>query len=326
MQRFNANAKLAVVLAAFVLSFTTFVSFINAGFDPEKVNWAKWAIDVATNEAITFVMMFLGETFYISYITQKPHGKYQEAADSYDAEYALVKDNTQYFGQYLKIRHDNEIKTADIKYLVSHRIDNPISILKLDLEDVHHLAKPYQKEIDGEIVNFKSYSKKQLKVIRYVLSGNVVVRRVPKIYYLDKYNNKTTYSEYQQAGRIDDEIRLAKGVGRAAKGLSMAMISALAVGLTVNSLKDAGDVETWYVLATRLTSAIGGFYAGCRNSFHVNEIQCRSLSLKKNMLMDYGKFLQDHPNYFLLTDEEAEAKEAVETAIEKEAIAHETGA
>lgn len=324
--KLNTNARLSIAVAFLVLGMTTFVSFVNAGFDASKVDWVKWAIDVATNEAISFVMMFLGETFYISYTTQKANGKFQTAVAEYDGALSLVKGQTQYFGQYLKLRHENEVKTVDVKYLVNHRIDNALNILKLDLNEVPKLAKPYKKQIGGETLNFKSYSRKQRKIIRFVLGGGVTVKRVPKIYYLDKYNNKSNLTEYQQAGRIEEEIRVTKGVGRAVKGISMAMISALAVGLTVNSLKNAGDVETWYVLATRLTAAIGGFYAGCRNSFQVNEIQCRSLSLKKNMLSDYAIFLKDHPGYFTLTDEEAEAKEAVENIEREEPVYEQTSA
>ena len=308
----GTNGKIALAVAVFVVFITTFVSFVDAGFDPSQINWADWAVKVAMNEAIAFVMMFAGETFYVSYCTTKEDGKYQTYLSDYLDKRALIIEDTQYFGQYLRMVHNRETKDADLNYLIDHGIENAKRILMLDIHDIPHLKNPYSKTLDdGTKLEFKSYTKAQIKIIKYVLEGGVVVKRMPKAFYLDKDNKTAGLSDYQQAGHIADEIRIVKGFGRVSKALSMVLVSALFAGITVKEFANGADAQTWYNLVSRLVAAGGGFWAGCRNSFNVNEIECRAFSLKTTMLSEYRKFLDSKPGFFKVTDEEVEAVEAV---------------
>lgn len=312
MKNIGTNGKIALAVSFVVLAVTTFVSFVDAGFDPTKINWIDWLAMMAMNEAIAFVMMFAGETFYISYCSTKEDGKYQSSLSNYLDAREAVGDKTEYLGQYLRAVHDSEVRNADLNYLIDHGIENAKRVLLLDIQDIPKLKNPFKKVLaDGTVIELKSYTKAQIKTIRHVLEGGVNIRRMSKAFYLDKDNKTSGSTDYQQAGHIGDEIKIVKGVGRIAKALSLVMISALMAGITVKEFADGADAQTWYNLVSRITAAIGGFWAGCRTSFHVNEIECRALSLKTTMLSEYAKFIAEKPDHFKMTDEEFEASEAV---------------
>ena len=318
----GTNGKIALAVAVAVLAVTTFVSFVDAGFDPTQISWMDWLVKVAINEAIAFVMMFAGETFYISYCTTREDGKYQARLSEYLAKREAVGDDTQYLGQYLRMVHEKESRNANLNYLVDHGIENARKVLLLDIHDIPKLRDPFKKTLDdGTLIELKSYTKAQVKIIRRVLEGGVVVRRMSKAFYLDKDNKSVGWTDYQQAGHIADEIRLVKGFGRVSKALSMVMVSALMAGITIKEFADGGDAQTWFNLVSRLVAAIGGFWAGCRNSFQVNEIECRALSLKTTMLSEYRKFLDAKPGFFKVTDDEFEASEALSEAEEADSVA-----
>ena len=159
------------------------------------------------------------------------------------------------------------------------------------------------------------YTKKQVKEIEYVLKGNVIVKRVPKSFYLDMDSNSTGRSDYVQAGLIENEKSITKHIGRILKVVGMIGISILMATLTVNDFMKGDDLQAWFNLLSRIMAAIGGFYSGCRNSYRVNEIDIRAIRLKRTLLNEYCTFITDKPDYFKVTDEEYDAEEEYEKTL-----------
>ena len=315
IKKLGFNGKVALAVANVVVFFTIFISIINVGIDPSHFNFIDWLGKIAINVVLALVTMFAGEAFYISFCTVREDGKYQNAKDKYDKAIDEINGRTQYLGQYLRIKHKNEVKNANLNYLVDHGIENAQNILKLDILDIPNLNKPYKKVLDdGTELVFKSYTKNQIKEIEYVLKGNVIVKRVPKSFYLDIDNDKAGRSDYVQAGYIESEKSFTKHIGRILKVVGMVGISILMATLTVNDFMKGDDLQAWFNLISRVASAIGGFYSGCRNSYRVNEIDVRAIRLKTTLLKEYKNFINEKPDYFKVTDEEYDAAEAYEKA------------
>ena len=315
IKKLGFNGKVALAVAGVVVFFTIFISIINVGIDPSHFNFIDWLGKIAINVVLALVTMFAGEAFYISFCTVREDGKYQRAKDKYDEVIDEINGRTQYLGQYLRIKHKNEVKNASFNYLVDHGIENAQSILKLDILDIPNLNKPYKKVLDdGTELVFKSYTKSQIKEIEYVLKGNVIVKRVPKSFYLDIDNDKAGRSDYVQAGYIESEKSFTKHIYRILKVVGMVGVSILMATLTVNDFMKGDDLQAWFNLISRVAAAIGGFYSGCRNSYRVNEIDVRAIRLKTTLLKEYKNFINDKPDYFKVTDEEYDAAEAYEKA------------
>lgn len=311
VKKVGTQGKIAAATVLAVIVFTIFFSAIKAGWDIEKIDITSWAANSAMSVALCLITMFAGETFFISYLSKRPDGMYQEKLQEYRLSREKVINSTQFLGQYINIQHEKEVRNARYYYLQDHGIENASKILLLTIDDIQYLDKPYRKELEnGKHITFKPYTKKQIKIIRYVLEGNVAVKRVPKNFFLDSDSNVIGRSDYEQAGYISTEKEIIRHSGRIKKVVSMIVISLFWAGLTVEEFMKGDDVQARFVLTSRVVACVGGFVSGCFTSARVNRAECRELSLKSTFLSEFANFMKDHPTYFTLTDEEWEAEVA----------------
>lgn len=308
IKRVGTQGKIALAALVGVVIFTIFFTVIRAGWNPENIDFASWVTKMAINVALCLVCMFVGETFFISYLTKRPDGVYQENLTWYKTKRTMVENKTNYLGQYLNIQHEKEVVRSRHDYLQDNGIENVNGVLLLDITEVDNLIQPYKKTLDnGKVVKFKPYTKKQIKLIKYVLEGNVVIKRVPKNFFLDANSNAIGRTDYNQAGSINFEKEATRHSRRIIKVITILLISAFWAGLTVDGFMKGDDVQAWFDLISRITACIGGFVTGCFTSGRVNRIECRELVLKGTFLNEFHEFLNKNPNYFTKTDEEWEA-------------------
>lgn len=325
MRKVGFNGKIAMVMALAVIVFTVLISVFTVGLDFKRIDWVDWAGKMAINVCLCLVMMFTGETAYMSYVTAKENGKYQFALEKYNEALEGITGRTNYLGQYLHAEHKKAITIEKISYLLDHGVENPNAVLKLGIDDVPHLSNPYAKEIDGKTYKFKAMSKRQQDAVKTVLDGGITVKRVPKSFYLIRDGKEDASSDYAIAAKISTDRRIAVVSGRFFKVISMVFTSALMVALTVNDFIKGDDIQAWFNLLSRVLACIGGFFAGCRNSSKANDIDCRALAIKTTMLNEYRVFIDTNPGHFRLTDEEWEADEEYREYEGKQAIAEEGG-
>ena len=176
----TVGGKISIAVVFVTIAATIVMTIFNVGFTPEKFNFFDWLAKMAINVMLTLITMFAGEVAFMSFLTSKKEGLYQDCLADYDLARKDVENETQYFGQYLELKYQRAIKTSTILYLRNNGVPLPEQVVLLDLQDIQYLDKPFEKEIDGKKLVFKSHTKRQIKAIRYVLEGNVTVTRTPK--------------------------------------------------------------------------------------------------------------------------------------------------
>lgn len=308
----TVGGKISIAVVFVTIAATIVMTIFNVGFTPEKFNFFDWLAKMAVNVMLTLITMFAGETAFMSFLTSKRQGLYQSCLDEYDLARKDVENETQYFGQYLELKYQRAIKTSAILYLRNNGVPLPEQVVLLDLQDVQYLDKPFEKEVDGKKLVFKSHTKRQIKAIRYVLEGNVTVTRTPKAYYLDSLSETKNVSDYEVAARLIAEKEIVKHSGRIIKIVSMLFVSMILAGLTVNEFMKGDDINAWFNLISRVTACIGGFYAGCMNSSKVNKVDCKMLKNKTTILKEFHLFMNNNPDFFKYCDEEYEAMQEFE--------------
>lgn len=311
-KKMTMTAKISVGLALAIILFTIFISVINIGLDPSKIDIYEWGEKIVVNIMLALFMMFAGETSYLGYVTTKDEGKYQYLIIKYNEAKDKVVNKTQYLEQYLELQYDKARKSARYEYLINHGVEDAAKVLKLDIQDIRFLDKPYEKEVNGEKLIFKSHTKKQIEAITFVLEGHVIINKVSKNFYLDKDSNTVNKDTYVEAGDIERQKKKVRFSGRAGRVLSMVIVSFILATVTVNDFIKGEDLQAWMNLMSRLFACVGGYWAGVRNSARVIEIDCRALVIKTTMLTEFFNFLSDKPNYFTLSDEEAYAHKELE--------------
>ncbi len=310
-ERLSATAKIAVAVALGTLLLTVILSAMSVGMDFSKISIQDLAVKIAINVVLSLLLMSTGETFMTSYVSLKSDGMYQQALDDFKAAKKSVENFTNRLGQYLSIQYEKAVKNAEVNYLIDHGVPQAKAIMMLDLQDIPNLSKPFEKTVDGKTYKFKSHTKKQIEAIRKVLSGEVVVERVPKSFYLDANSDAVGRDDYVMASYIVRKKKVARHGGRVFQVMKLVFSSILLAAITVSDMMNANDPQVWADLIGRVLTCIGGFYAGCVNSNRVNRIECVELRLKTKTLTELRLFMEENPNRFPKTDEEAEGEAEV---------------
>ncbi len=314
-KKLKGKAVIGLVLIVFTVVLTILLTVANVGLDPSKWNFSKWIGDTGITTGLSIVGMVVGEQVYENILKDKENGLFQISLRDYNETRKLpdVDNNTNYFGQYLEKRYKAELYNRQITYLQAVQIKQPEKIMLLDIEDIKQLNHPFSKKFkDGKTVNFCSYTKGQIKDIKYVLKGKVSVRKISKNFYLNANSYRESSSSYGESEYLIKERKRTVTFMRLFKIVSAIAISMFWAMLTVNDFMKADDMQARTNLVVRIFSIFSGFYAGCFTSSKTNSIDVDTLRNKRQVLKEFELDLNTNMASYKTIDEELEAQIAVD--------------
>lgn len=207
------GSVLAAILCMVIISAAT--AFVNAGLDPSKIWTVENITDMCLNAAITLfgsiVAIPLGtvQTKQLTTPDGQP-GRYLSAFAAYQRIRKAIEPKRIAFSQWHAEKHREEQYQKCLNHLLSHNISQAEDVMRLSREQLLQLTTSQKFKVDGEELYFKALTHEQIRACNDVLSGKVVVHKLPDFYflYIDGKEKATFYDQAYSQAR-DNAIYLA---------------------------------------------------------------------------------------------------------------------
>jgi hypothetical protein len=292
--RHSAKELGSVVAALLCMLFISAVtSFANAGLDFNKLWTAENITNMCLNASITIfgtiVAIPLGvvKTKQLTTSDGKP-GRYIGIFAAYQKIRADIEHKRLEFSQWHIQKHREEQYRKCLNYLLSHNIVQAEDVMKLSREQILLLTTSQKFTVDGTELYFKALTHEQIRACNDVLSGRVVVHKLPDFYflYVDGKSKSTFYDQAHTEAR-DNAIYLITRL--AYKVFIGFVITSIFTSLIISKLSE--DVTTReYVfkalitIFARLFNAISSIYWGYQIGQEQVYRQCYYISGKTQFL------------------------------------------
>ena len=193
-----------VSLACMVL-IILFTSIVNAGLDPTKMFTKENAGNALINAAITVfgVISAIPAGMVSTKQRRNPdgsEGRYLQEFLDYNEIRQKIDPRRIEFSQWHNVQHRKEQVQKCIDYLLSKGILQAEYILHLSIADVRSLTTSKPIKVEGKEVYFKALTNEQIAACVRVISGKVIVHKLPDYYFL-YFDGKSSKTFYDQAYR-----------------------------------------------------------------------------------------------------------------------------
>lgn len=263
------GSVVAAVLCLFVLSVLT--AFANAGLDPSKLNTIENITNMCLNAATTIfgviVAIPLGVvcTKQLTTASGGP-GKYLSTHSEYVKIRKMIEPKRLAFGQWHTKQHIDEQRQKCLNHLLAHNIEQANEIMKLSREQILKLTTSQRFVVDGEELYFKALTHEQIRACNDVLSGRIVVHKLPDSYflYVDGKSDATFYDQAHNEARDNAIFLVTRLVYKIFIGF---VITSIFTSLIISKLSDDITTREYVIKAlisifARTFNAISSVYWG----------------------------------------------------------------
>lgn len=252
-------AKETLFVAASLLCtclIVAFTSFINAGLDLEAMLSAQSLPDAILNAAITVFCTIAAVPSGVSATKQRRNadgtpGKYLQDFTAYNNIRLKVEPKRVTFNQWHKEQHLKEQRQKCVEFLLSKGVSQAEDILELSKEQVRKLTTSQYFKVEGRELYFKSLTSDQITACLKVLSGKIVVHKLPDFYFL-YYDGMSSRTFYDQAYYEAKDERRTLALKLASKISLGFVITCIFTGLVITASEDLSSTE--YVIRAVITT------------------------------------------------------------------------
>lgn len=197
-----------------MIVFICISSFANAGLDITKIFCSENLSNAILNAAITIFGTIAALPAGMVATKQRKNpdgsdGRYIQEFNEYNRTRSLIEPKRIAFSQWHTEQHRKELHQKRVEYLLSKGVLQAEDVLKLNTEQVKALTTSQPVKVNDEEVYFKALTEAQIDAVLHVLSGKVVVHKLPDFYflYVDGKSSKTFYDQaYYEA--MDEGLTL----------------------------------------------------------------------------------------------------------------------
>lgn len=337
----------------FMLGLIALMTFANWIIDPEHFSFYSWLTNTLILIGIQIPAIVLGELTCKDRQESAEGGRYKAALRRFrDSEEGIIrnekgeetrrlkgmKETKQFFSQYFFRFRNEENFRKKVAYLMSKEIDGQVAlrIVKYyDSDDLPQMERgvSVKKDAEGNEIKESKIGKlrpEQLGYVKEVFEGKVNIKENSYAYYLSADADKGAADSILEEGpRIEREEKRLINRNRAVKVLSHVFFSAVFAMLTVDTIANAGDMQTWVNLVSRLASMVAGLTSGWMTSVTVVKMEASVIEKKCIVREGYNLSIEDGSfkpkSYEEMVDEEQKAEEeerkkAAEAVITPEAV------
>lgn len=253
--------------------------------DFEHVDWKAWLSRVILLTSIEIVFMVLGEGAR-DMIRQNPSGLYNKRLGEYRAERESVNNITNYFAEYHLVHREKVLKLKIISRLQNEGFIQAKEIFENLSEAQILVLSNTPIEVNGiEFPAFMDNGERSKKIIEII--HNTKIGYTTPIYYLTEDAGNECMTDQDVPEILERKKKMVQRSGRITKIICGLAISAAWAAFTVTDFMDAGNLQAWYNLITRVFSAVSGLLNGFLIAFGVNGIDCRELNEKTMFIHNY---------------------------------------
>lgn len=214
-----------------------FTSIVNAGLDPAKMFTRENAGNALINAAITIFGVVSAIPAGVVSTKQRRNpdgsaGRYLQEFSEYNEIRQKIEKRRLDFNQWHNCQHIKEQTQKCVDYLLSKGILQAQEIMLLTIQQVRMLTTSKPIEVGKRQIYYKALTNEQISACVKVLSGKIIVHKLPDYYflYVDGKSSKTFYDQaYHES--IDENLTLiAKLVYRICTGF---IITCIFTGLII---------------------------------------------------------------------------------------------
>lgn len=253
---FVAIALLCMVL---IIAFT---SIVNAGLDPSKMFTKENAGNALINAAITIFGVVSALPAGIVSTKQRTNpdgsdGKYLQDFLEYNEIRQKIEPRRIEFSQWHNAQHIKEQTQKCTDYLLSKGVLQAADIMKLTIEQVQTLTTSKPIKVNGEEIYFKALTQEQIAACVKVISGKVIVHKLPDYYflYIDGKSSKTFYDQAYRETVDENFVLIAKLLYRVCTGF---IITCILTGFVI--YEPAEDVTTARAVLLAIVNALARIF------------------------------------------------------------------
>jgi len=230
-----------------------FTSVVNAGLDPNKIFTSENAGNALINAAITIFSVVAALPAGIVATKQRKNpdgsdGKYLQDFAEYNKIRQKIEKRRLVFNQWHTAQHLKEQHQKCVDYLLSKGVVQANDIMKLTVEQARSLTTSKPIDVGGRTVYYKALTYEQILACVKVLSGKVVVHKLPDYYflYIDGKSSKSFYDQAYRESLDENFILTAKLLYRICIGF---IITCMFTGLIIYDPEPGTTTAKTVVLA-----------------------------------------------------------------------------
>lgn len=299
MKKVSPKRALYAFSFLFMLALIALMTFATWIIDPEHFNFFSWLTNTLILIGIQIPSIIIGELSCKDRQQTNPDGKYQASLSRFaDTEKGVVggkqlkktfSESKQYFSQwFFKFRNEENFRKK-VSYLMSKEIDGQVAeriVRYYDSSDLPLMSKQAMSKQDEKGNEIKEsrigrLREDQIPYVREVFEGKVNIKENSYAYYLSADSDKGAgYSILEEGPRIEREERKLTTRNRVTKVLSHIVFSAIFAMITVDAVSDAGNIQTWVNLVSRLSSMVAGLTSGWMTSVAAVKLEASVIEKK----------------------------------------------
>jgi hypothetical protein len=172
-------------------------------------------------------------------------GRYLQEFSDYNDIRQKIESRRLEFSQWHNAQHRKEQIQKCVDYLLSKGVLQASEIMQLSLEQVRTLTTSKPIKVGEKTVYFKALTNEQMLACIKVLSGKVIVHKLPDYYFLyfDGKSSKTFYDQAYRESVDENFVLVAKLIYRICTGF---IITCIFTGLIITP--DAGNTTSQTVI------------------------------------------------------------------------------
>ena len=239
LNKYVAKETLFVGIALLcMIVIIIFTSLVNAGLDPTRIFTIENLGNALINAAITIFGVVAALPAGIVSTKQRVNpdgsdGRYIQEFLEYNKIRQKIEPRRLAFSQWHTVQHIKEQRQKCLDHLLSKGILQASDILKLSVEQVRTLTTSRPIAVsDTETIYYKALTTSQIAECVKVLSGEVVVHKLPDYYflYVDGTSSKTFYDQAYSETKDENFALIAKLLYRVCIGF---IITCIFTGLII---------------------------------------------------------------------------------------------
>ena len=257
-------------------------------------HWQEILVNTIITTSLGVISMMLFESIITDRGTNTYNVKYNDKVTKYNLAFNLTSIFHVYLDQFIVWRQARDLITKKIKFLLRYGITQAKEIIEhITLDNIDGLweAGVLINQKGKEIIIRKITDEEQIKAIKYVMSGKLIIEAPGSEYYMSITSDELYITPSEMPEALKEKIKLNRLVRRVTKITMSLAIGVLFSLFTILPLID-GDKQAWYDLITRLFAIVFGAVSGGLTATVIVNLTLRIIEDKTNTLNELKLVLE----------------------------------
>lgn len=265
------------------------LSVTGATFNSKAIRTLAFWIDFAILAGLCIYGMISGQQTGDDMARNNPNGLFRNTLAKFGSIFNKIDTLMlfAYFDEWLDWYRDRKLKKK-IESILKDAGIHQMEVLRLDLKEVDKLTEPFKKTWqNGEKdTYFLTYTPEQIQLIKYCMTGNVKVSKLPRSFFVDAFYNSER-DMWESAAKSGKKKGAYLGVSYMYKIGLLLVLSILSAGLGPGSYGEGGQAAVWLALGKRIFCVTTAFVWGIFVGSEIVKIDVSYLDFKTDVLNQY---------------------------------------